>query len=777
MSRVMKSIDWKKVLKICLAISAVIFILFCIWTVQLYRTVSQKIEQGWFLAPTEIYSRPEPIRPGQLFLKENVSKQLISQNHYRQRTPAQNLKPGDFVFYEQEKCQTLTQRSLDFESIQCLVVYHPESTRLKSVDGIGLLQAVVFNSENKILDVYEGDPLKEKEVILFPPQLFAQFYNDKPILRRFVQIGDVPLQCLQSITAIEDVNFLKHKGISVTGILRSVFRNIVKGRYAQGGSTITQQLVKNYFLTPEKTIKRKITEWVMAVILEALVEKDQILANYLNVIYMGQNGPFEVRGFGAAAEHYFNTPLEELSLDQCALLSAIVNSPGRYNPFRNVDRAKERRTKVLGKMIEHSMITQEEHDIAEKAPLPKKQNPTLSEPAPYFVQAIQRQLEKMKVDQSDGLKVYTSLSVFAQEAAQTAVPKHIKNLEKHYKNLKAFAKEKKYLQASLISVDIKSGEVIALVGGRSFRSTQYNRVLDAHRQVGSIMKPFVYLAALETLDENGNNYNPLTILEDSPYTYKYEGQKWSPKNYSKTFMGPVPMFYALKNSMNVPTAKLGISIGLESILGVTARAGITSQLKPLPSITLGAFEIYPWELAQAYNTIANFGEYKELTFINSIYNGNNELIFEKNPKTEPRLSKETTATLIGMLQQTVETGTAVGIRRMKFEYPAAGKTGTTSDSKDAWFVGFTPEILTLVWIGYDDNTKHGLTGASGAVPIWAMYMNAIKNQLSGSDFKWPEAVVEYNLSADKLQEMVPKAREIELQKPTRLIFRSENAPN
>ena len=599
---------------------------------------------------------------------------------------------------------------------------------------------VGFSVRNEVSLVFSGDPLTEKTKISLPPRLYAQFYNDVPILRGLVKVGDVPLQCIQAITAVEDSQFLEHRGVSWTGLIRAALRNIVKGRFAQGGSTITQQLVKNYFLTPEKTIRRKFVEMFMSLLLEARTTKDQILESYMNVIYMGQSGPFQVIGLKAASEYYFGKNLAYLDLHQCALLAGIINSPGRFNPFRNPDNAKQRREKVLNRMVEVGFLDEVDANIAKRQALPNRPVERLSEPAAYYTQAVFRELDELGIENDDGLKVYTSLNEGAQEYAQELTKKHVNKLELSYRSIQEKKESGKNLEASLISVDVKTGAILALVGGRRYSKTQFNRVLDGNRQVGSIMKPFVYLAALENEDEDGNPYTAFSVLSDEKFTHNYEGQSWTPRNYDKKTRGDVPVYYALKSSLNIPTAKLGLQVGLENIIDVAIRAGITSEMKAFPSLTLGAFEIRPLEVAQSYQSIANFGLRRKIHTIARIENMEGETIFEQDDESELNFAPTTVGQLVSMMQQTVDSGTARLARLRGFSRQAAGKTGTTSDTKDAWFAGFTPNTLTVTWTGYDDNTPTGLTGASGALPLWIEYMKSFETKYPQSDFEWPEGL-------------------------------------
>lgn len=307
------------------------------------------------------------------------------------------------------------------------------------------------------------------------------------------------------------------------------------------------------------------------------------------------------------------------------------------------------------------------------------------------------------------------------------------------------------------------------MGGRSYRATQYNRALDASRQVGSLMKPFVYLAALETRSPMGASYNPLSLIDDSPFTHEYEGQSWSPQNYSRTHEGPVPMYYALKNSLNIATARLGLDIGLENIIEVSRRAGIRSEMTPLPSLTLGAFEIKPFEMVESYSTLANMGVHKKVHVIESVESLTGRQIYTSNHEIHHAFSPLTAASIVSMLKEAMRTGTGRLAHLRGFTRPSAGKTGTTSDTKDAWFVGFTPHTLTLTWVGYDDNTSSDLTGASGALPLWIEYMRAATAHEPFEDFKWPHGVEPRRISQREIQRLIPQARDFELVE-TELIF-------
>ncbi len=730
--------------------------------------MSQKLESKKFLVPTEYYAAPPSFSSRTIVNITELETNLQKQG-YRQRSFDQRLLAGDYFIGNREQCVARLQIQLPENQSECLGWINKDvpTTQLESSIQVLILQnnylaaPVSPNSKTKkeaaakermISQVLIGAPFHEVQEVIGEAPLIAQFIGNEPVMQKSVTLGEIPPMCSNAIMAIEDAQFLEHGGVSYKGIFRAVVKNVTRGKSAQGGSTITQQLVKNYFLTSEKTLKRKFNEFIMSILLESRFSKDEILETYLNIIYMGQQGAFQVRGYGSAAKYYFSKDISSLNISECALLAAIVNSPGLYNPFKKPENALRRRHLVLEKMKDLKFLSPDQAATADKEPLPTAPVQMASETSPYYLDAVRKQIESMKIS-IEGLKIFTALDLQAQQVAQESLRTHLESLEannNHIKNLKAKGHN---LEGSVLLADNKTGLVNVVVGGRNFRMTQFNRAIEGHRQVGSIMKPFVFLAALKSENTDGKPYTPVTLLKDEKFTTKYDGQSWSPDNYGDQYFGTVPMFFALKNSLNAATASLGLAVGLDKISDIAHKLGVQSELKKLPAMTLGAFEMYPKEVLQSYMSLANLGKKNQISFIRKIVNLENTEIYKHQPVPEQVEDSATVASLVGMMKQTVISGTARSVQLNGFTRPAAGKTGTTSENKDAWFGGFTPYQTAIVWIGYDNNLSHKLTGASGPLPVWIDLMKKISNKYPADDFAWPENTEKINLDEKALTDL------------------------
>lgn len=715
--------------------------------ITLEQEMTEKLESKRFLIPTEFYASPPSYSAQQIYSVAKIEDSLSKQN-FRRRNFDQRLLAGDYFVAKREDCSARLQ--LPFEATEVACIGWVAST-VPPEQADSSLQIVILQEDGLITRVVKGAPYEVVAEVTGEAPLLAQYIGNEPMMQRTVTLGEMPPQCLNAIMSIEDAQFLEHSGISIKSIGRAVLKNLTSGRKAQGGSTITQQLVKNYFLTSERTLKRKYNEFIMSILLESRFSKDQILETYLNVIYMGQNGPFQVRGYGAAAHYYFGKEIIDLNTSECSLLAAIVNSPGLFNPFKKPENAERRRNTVLTKMKGLGFLSQEQFDAADKEPLPSApRGAVASETAPYYLDAVRKQLAGLGLE-PEGLKLYTALDLNAQEAAQDSLRSHLEGLEKGNKYLAKLKTEGQSLEGAVLVGDNRTGLVTAVVGGRNFRMTQFNRAIDGHRQIGSIMKPFVFLTALLSKTEEGERYNPMTLLKDEKFTYKYEGQAWSPDNYGKKYFGQVPMFYALKNSLNAATAALGLEVGLDNVIEITQLMGVTSKLKNFPAMTLGAFEMYPKEVLQSYMTIANMGQKPTLSFLREVVGTKGDVLFSHVNEMNTTVDPAAVAELVSMMKQVVLSGSARSITLNGFYHPAAGKTGTTSDNRDAWFAGFTPYLTSVVWVGYDSNKAHKLTGSNGAVPVWTSFMKKIGTRYPADDFKWPAGSEKKEYDEDDLR--------------------------
>jgi penicillin-binding protein 1B len=703
----------------------------------------QKLSQQQILASTKYYAYSNRFKIRQILTEDEFSA-IFGKNSYRLRTESQTLLNGDFSFLSNSACLS--------EIALATVIQPVESWKcVKWVNKAGLVQVIVTDN-NEIIQIFKGSPLAISTEGVIDPQLIAQFKNGEPLLQDQKKIAEIPVQCMNAVMAIEDNDFLDHSGISYTGLLRAVLKNIMSLRKAQGGSTITQQLVKNYFLTPEKSFTRKIKEIYMAIRLEHQWTKDEILETYLNIIYMGQSGVFQVRGFPSASQYYFGQPIEQINLAQCALLAAIINNPLQNNPWKNKDKALLRRRLVLNKMLELQLIDNAEFKTADQQPLPEPNTLKLSETAPYYFEAVRSQALSLGIN-PEGKSFYTALDLELQTEAQKSLTSGISKVTETKLKLKSHREKGLELQGAVLSSENSTGLVRAFVGGQNYKLTQFNRALNSKRQIGSLIKPFIYLAGMIYSD-----YHPDTLVQDQPFTWSYEKQNWSPENYDKKFRGPVPYYYALKESLNSPTAQIAQNTKLENIIPLLERFGFTSHVPSLPSIALGVSEHSPLEVLQSYQTLARLGSYLPLSFIEQVTNENNELIYTHQAELENKTIEAAdlikTSTLVSMLKTTLQTGTAKSASTKSFAAFAAGKTGTTNQGRDSWFAGFTAAMTTVVWVGFDQNQPTFLTGASGALPIWTNYMAQVVPPNYSQDFNWPMTMKNQQYEFSEVHESV-----------------------
>lgn len=603
---------------------------------------------------------------------------------------------------------------------------------------------VVLNFDRESIASISDERGRPVASIELEPELLSLVFGRQQQERMIVPLADVPKVLVDAVLAAEDARFYRHAGIDPLAVLRAAVTNVKSGRIVQGGSTITQQTVKNLYFSQERTWWRKIREASMSVILDSRYSKDRILEVYLNAVYLGQRGSVSICGVQAASRYFFGRNVADLSLAEAATLAGMIRNPGGYNPFTHADRAVERRNAVLDAMLDLGVADKAEVARAKAESLRVASGGAGFAQAPYVVDFVRAQIAELYSDQvlaENGLEIYTTIDTLVQASAEEALARGLARLEADVPIIRR-QKARRRLQGSVIVTDPRSGAILALVGGRDYQDSQFNRATQARRQPGSCFKPFVYLAAFQAaMAGKDGGLTPASILDDSPFELVSGGRTWRPSNYDGMFLGPLPARAALEESRNVPTARAALSVGLNSVIATAKACGFTENFAPLPSLALGAQEVTPLELATAYGTLATFGINVPARILEDVEVRDGRKL-EKRVREAREAVVPVAAYLVDdVLRGVLIRGTAASASALGFRGDAAGKTGTTDDTRDAWFVGFTPEILALVWVGYDDNTKTGLTGASGALPIWVDLMMHAQHRWAGSTFPEPPGVL------------------------------------
>jgi penicillin-binding protein 1B len=607
----------------------------------------------------------------------------------------------------------------------------------------------------KIEDALSGEELYSVDL---EPALIMGLYDNIWEERRLVTLHEVSPYLLRAVIDTEDRHFYDHFGIDLSGIARATWVNLRRGQISQGGSTLTQQLMKNFFLSSERSFERKLHEALMAVVVERRFSKDEILENYVNEIYLGQRGAQGVFGVWEASRFYFAKEPIDLTAAEAALLAGLIRAPNRYSPFRHPERALERRNYVLTLMFKYGDLTPDEFEAAIAEPLRTEGHPpSPAKAAPYFVDLVRKELSETYADEvltTEGLVIHTALDPYLQRQAEEAVQSGLAALEERHPRLRSENPEKR-LQACLIALHPQTGGIKAMIGGRAYRATQFNRCTQARRQPGSVFKPFTSLAAFEQSRDSAAPILATTRIEDQPFEWAYDNQLWTPANYKDMYLGTVTVRQALERSLNAATARLAHQVGLPAIIDVARRMGIESTLPPYPSVVLGAVEVTPFEVAQAFSVLANSGLRARPLTIKKVVDRLGEPM-ERNPiEVELVLEPDTAYLVTHLMEGVLLRGTGRGARERGFKRPAAGKTGTTDDYRDAWFVGFTPNLLTVVWVGFDDNRTLDLSGAATALPIWTEFMKAATAARPAAPFLPPPGVT--NVKIDPVSGMLATA--------------------
>jgi penicillin-binding protein 1B len=709
---------------------------FTLWVfVKSSALVDARLQEARNRVPTRVYSRPVSIRKSDRLDAQSFASILNALSY--QETQKPDPGPGEFGLAPPNV--TLRPRgALPAPASEPAAATTPSPPQ-KIEDAVVVTFEKPKTGGEIVKSIKSLKTGKDLPVLTLEPALISYlFEGEEREKRRFVKYDELPRHLVEAVLAIEDRRFFQHPGFDPFRIVGAALRNLKPGGNLQGGSTLTQQFVKNFFLTPDKNLRRKIQEGVLSFVLERRASKKEIFELYVNEIYLGQVGSFNINGMGEAARVFFQKDISNLSVNESALLAGMIQSPNPYNPMRHPDRAQARRNAVLRAMADENFISAEDLTrlSAEPVEVQSRSSPGLD--APYFIDLVRRDLKtKFGENGFHNLKVESTLDLRLQRAAQETLEAGLTSLDAKLKRPDGMK-----LQGALISIDVKTGGILALVGGRSYTQSQFNRAVQAQRQPGSTFKPFVYLAAFEaTLDDPAlPPITPATVVDDSPYVFFYEDKEYIPQNFEDSYLGPVTLRRALSKSLNVATMKVAEMIGYARIADLwKERMKITKTVKAVPSVALGSFEASPLEMATAYEILAS-GGFKREPF--ALYRATTEdgAAFELTTAQSATrvVRQETTYLVTRMMESVLNEGTGAAARGMGFSVEAAGKSGTTNDTRDAWFAGFTPDIVTIVWVGYDDNSPINLTGSAAALPIWTEFMKTAVAGLGNRGFLPPE---------------------------------------
>jgi penicillin-binding protein 1B len=718
------------------------FSVFGFYYVKYKHIVDDRLEKPLFANTAKIYAAPREVRPGQKLTPRSLAQELRAAG------------------YSEDGHGSASPLGMFSEAASSITV-HPGPQSFHAQDGA----TISFN--DGLVSQINGDNGQALSAYDLEPMLITGLSEDaNRTKRRLVTYDELPKYLVPSVLAIEDRRFFEHGGVNYFRLLEAGINDIRSGRRQQGGSTLTMQLARGFFLTPEKKIKRKLIEIVITFQLEHRFTKQQIFQMYANQINLGQRGSFAIDGFGEAAQAYFGKDVRQLDLPECALLAGMIQSPSRLNPYKHPERAQERRNVVLDSMVASGAITKEQSDAAKASPIRLAQQSVDASEAPYFVDLVHDQLTARLGESNynhEGLRIYTSLDPDLQRAASDAVDIGMKNVDELVTKLRTRHNKKTgettvtgpitYPQVALIALNPHTGQVLALVGGRNYGVSQFNHAV-SHRPTGSIFKPFVYAAAFNTslsgaeLEGQAGVFTPVTLLNDQQTTYTVAGQQdYTPRNFDAQYHDTVTARYALQMSLNNATIALAQMVGFNNVASLARDAGIKSA-RGTPAVAIGSYDATPLDMAGAYTVFANGGVKIDPWMLASVRSPNGDPIQDFSPDTKPVMDPRVAYLTTSLMENVVNSGTGFEVRRRGFTAPAAGKTGT---SHDAWFAGFTSNLLCIVWIGNDDYSDIKVEGAKAAAPIWAEFMKraVLLPQYSDTkEFVPPQGVVQVRLDKE-----------------------------
>ncbi|MBZ5542457.1 MAG: PBP1A family penicillin-binding protein [Acidobacteriia bacterium] len=700
--------------------------------VRFSRLIDARLSGDIFANASQVFAAPTEVRVGQELAPEELAARLrrglyaeaaggSEVGTYKLAGAHLEIRPGPASFFATEK-EPEGPAALEFKD--------------------GRLSSITALDRSRPLDSYQLEP-----------EVLTTLFDRNRGKRRLVHYQDLPKVLINAIVATEDHRFFSHSGVNIYRILVASLAGIHGEDRIRGTSTLTMQLARDFFLTRERTLRRKAREIFLALLMEQRLSKEQIFELYANQIYLGQRGSFSVYGVGEAASAYFDKDVSSLTLPEAALIAGLIHGPNRDSPYKYAGRALERRNFVLRRMLEVGFITPAEAEQASAAPLGLAQKNVEGSQAPYFVDMVRDQLLDKYSEHdllSQSYRIYTTLDLDLQRAASDGIRAGMVEVDgelKKRRRAKAPPPEPNQPQVALVALDPATGALRALVGGRDYGVSQLNHVL-AKRQPGSSFKPFVYATALSSaVDGSQPLVTPATILLDEPTTFQFADQPYEPENYKKEYYGPVTVRQALTLSLNVATVRLAEMVGYDKVRALAIAAGVNKDLLATPALALGAYVATPLEIAGAYTVFANHGQYEAPSFILAVKDASGRVLWRSPEETRPVLDPRISYLMVSLMQSVINNGTGAGVRSRGFTLPAAGKTGT---SHDGWFAGFTSDLLAVVWVGYDDDRELKLSGASSALPVWTEFMKhaaEIPEYRDPPPFSAPEGVVTATLDA------------------------------
>lgn len=641
-----------------------------------------------------LYTAPFQLKAGLSLTVSRLPERLQRLGYRAVKAPV--ASPGDY--------------QLTPEALTIFLHAQPETFVKANVVTLALEDGVV----TQVLSEPDRTPIFP---VFLEPELISGLRGSSRQVREWIPLSQMPPRLVEAILAVEDRRFYSHPGIDPMAIGRAVWRNLTKGGVVQGGSTITQQLAKNLFYTPQRTFARKVKEALAAIVLETKYRKQDILESYLNEIYLGQAGFVSIYGVGEAAHRYFGKNVGELTTGEMAMIAGLVKGPNTFAPTKHRALAQQRRDVVLRLLREQGHVTEHEWKVAVNQPLQVAPPDDVLADAPYFLDTVLRQVEEaIGTPLPEGLRIDSTLDAIMQQIATEGLENGLARLERAYPALRG---SDQLLQGAVAILEPSTGAMLALVGGRDYRVSQFNRAVQAHRQAGSLFKPFVYLAAFEASRTGTPPYmTPASLLADEPVTFESEGVTWAPQNYDKQFRGNVTLRSALEQSLNVPAVRVAKAVGTQPILDVIRQLGVTSALTNDLSLALGSPAVSLLDMVTAYGVLANRGIWVHPTSLRAISDRDGLVLWTPAPDRRQGVSPQAAYLVTSLMEGVVQRGTAAKAKVLGLTGSIAGKTGTTDGYRDAWFVGYTSELVIGVWVGFDDERAIRLTGAQAALPIW-----------------------------------------------------------